>query len=140
MRPSSPLLDSVRDHFDGQEQLAKDFTRAFANLDGIFPEETKTRSTTAISKVGEKIKKSSFRSKKKPPALHLQALKRDEMAESFDSTYKKDTTFTGLEQKLDCGSTDNLTMHLFDVTFMVGQGKIKTKLFGVRAILGVRSR
>jgi len=30
--------------------------------------------------------------------------------------------------------------HLFDVAFNVGQGKNKTKLYGVRAILGVRSR
>ena len=29
MRPSSPLLDSVRDMFEGQDQLAKDFTKAF---------------------------------------------------------------------------------------------------------------
>jgi hypothetical protein len=29
---------------------------------------------------------------------------------------------------------------LFDVSFNVGQGKNKTKLYGVRAILGVRSR
>ena len=29
---------------------------------------------------------------------------------------------------------------LFDITFLVGQGKVKAKLFGVRAILGVRSR
>ncbi|XP_076321316.1 uncharacterized protein LOC143230902 [Tachypleus tridentatus] len=29
MRPSSPLLDSVRDSFEGHEQLAKDFTKAF---------------------------------------------------------------------------------------------------------------
>ncbi|XP_076350365.1 uncharacterized protein LOC143246977 isoform X2 [Tachypleus tridentatus] len=28
-RPSSPLLDSVRDSFEGHEQLAKDFTNAF---------------------------------------------------------------------------------------------------------------
>lgn len=31
-------------------------------------------------------------------------------------------------------------MTLFDVFFLVGQGKQKQKLFGVRAILGVRSR
>ena len=29
---------------------------------------------------------------------------------------------------------------LFDVTFLVGQGRAKKKLWGVRAILGVRSR
>ncbi|RWS06809.1 rap GTPase-activating-like protein [Dinothrombium tinctorium] len=29
MRPSSPLLDSVRDLFEGYDQLAKDFTNAF---------------------------------------------------------------------------------------------------------------
>lgn len=31
MRPSSPLLDSVRDQFEDYDQLAKDFTRAFLN-------------------------------------------------------------------------------------------------------------
>ena len=70
MRPSSPLLDSVRDLFEGQDQLAKDFTKAF--------------------------------------------------------TLPKD------------GSEP--LPNLFDVTFSVGQGKAKTKLYGVRAILGVRSR
>ncbi|TRY78649.1 hypothetical protein TCAL_06617 [Tigriopus californicus] len=30
--------------------------------------------------------------------------------------------------------------NLFDITFLVGQGKNKSKLYGVRAILGVRSR
>ena len=29
MRPSSPLLDSVRDQFEGQDQMARDFSRAF---------------------------------------------------------------------------------------------------------------
>ena len=28
----------------------------------------------------------------------------------------------------------------FDITFIVGQGKVKTKLKGVRALMGVRSR
>ena len=68
MRPSSPLLDSVRDLFEGHDQLAKDFTRAFHNSENQFK---------------------------------------------------------------------NM---LYDVTFIVGTGKDKTKLFGVRAILGVRSR
>lgn len=31
MRPSSPLLDSVRDQFEDYDQLAKDFTRMFLN-------------------------------------------------------------------------------------------------------------
>ncbi|XP_075233852.1 rap GTPase activating protein radish [Lycorma delicatula] len=31
MRPSSPLLDSVRDRFEDYDQLAKDFTRVFLN-------------------------------------------------------------------------------------------------------------
>lgn len=31
MRPSSPLLDSVRDQFEDHDQLAKDFTRVFLN-------------------------------------------------------------------------------------------------------------
>ena len=66
MRPSSPLLDSVRDQFEGYDQLAKDFSKVFLNVDG--------------------------------PTL------------------------------------------LFDVSFQVGQGKNKIKLYGVRAILGVRSR
>ncbi|KAI9559117.1 hypothetical protein GHT06_015906 [Daphnia sinensis] len=66
MRPSSPLLDSVRDQFEGYDQLAKDFAKVFLNTD--------------------------------PPSI------------------------------------------LFDVSFLVGQGKTKMKLYGVRAILGVRSR
>ena len=73
MRPSSPLLDSVRDLFEGQDQLAKDFTRAFQY-----------------------------------PPMH--------------------------------GYSAKMTSSIFDVTFMVGTGKNKTKLSGVRAILGVRSR
>ena len=70
MRPSSPLLDSVRDLFEGQDQLARDFTKAFQ-----YPKDGRD-----------------------PP------------------------------------------VYTFDVIFIVGQGKFKTKLFGVRAILGVRSR
>ncbi|KAL7032951.1 hypothetical protein ACKWTF_007435 [Chironomus riparius] len=33
MRPSSPLLDSVRDQFEDYDQLAKDFTRVFLNTE-----------------------------------------------------------------------------------------------------------
>ena len=66
MRPSSPLLDSVRDQFEGYEQLAKDFSKVFINT--------------------------------QPPTM------------------------------------------LFDISFLVGQGKQRHKLYGVRAILGVRSR
>uniref|UniRef100_A0A182IQ02 Uncharacterized protein n=1 Tax=Anopheles atroparvus TaxID=41427 RepID=A0A182IQ02_ANOAO len=33
MRPSSPLLDSVRDQFEDYDQLAKDFTRVFLNCE-----------------------------------------------------------------------------------------------------------
>ena len=29
MRPSSPLLDSVRDLFEGHDQMARDFAKAF---------------------------------------------------------------------------------------------------------------
>ncbi|XP_024085249.1 uncharacterized protein LOC106662692, partial [Cimex lectularius] len=71
MRPSSPLLDSVRDRFEDYDQLAKDFTKVFLN------------------------------------------------------------------------SEPNVTTNanLFDVVFLVGQNKQKqSKLIGVRAILGVRSR
>ena len=70
MRPSSPLLDSVRDNFEDYDSLAKDFTKVFLN------------SETNIS----------------------------------------------------------INSNLFDVTFLVGQSKQKTKFIGVRAILGVRSR
>lgn len=70
MRPSSPLLDSVRDQFEDYDQLAKDFTRVFLNIE--------------------------------PSCLQ--------------------------------------NSQLFDVVFMVGQSKQKTRLIGVRAILGVRSR
>ena len=139
MRPSSPLLDSVRDLFEGQEQLAKDFTKGFAHFDGKFPEETKSKTTSAMSKMGEKIRNSSFRSKKTTPNPNLQALKKFEV-ESFDSPCKKDTSISNLTKKLDLGSSESLIMNLFDVTFLVGQGKTKTRLFGVRAILGVRSR
>lgn len=38
------------------------------------------------------------------------------------------------------GSNPPPNLGLFDITFVVGQGKNKTKLYGVRAILGVRSR
>jgi hypothetical protein len=70
MRPSSPLLDSVRDRFEDYDQLAKDFTKNFLN------------------------------------------------------------------------SEDNIATNalLFDIAFLVGQSKQKTKFLGVRAILGVRSR
>ena len=34
MRPSSPLLDSVRDMFEGYDQLAKDFSKSFLQEDG----------------------------------------------------------------------------------------------------------
>lgn len=33
MRPSSPLLDSVRDQFEDYDQIAKDFTRMFLNTE-----------------------------------------------------------------------------------------------------------
>ncbi|KAF6212504.1 hypothetical protein GE061_013027 [Apolygus lucorum] len=71
MRPSSPLLDSVRDRFEDYDQLAKDFSKVFLN------------------------------------------------------------------------SEPNITVNaaLFDVVFLVGQNKQKqSRLIGVRAILGVRSR
>lgn len=70
MRPSSPLLDSVRDQFEDYDQLAKDFTRVFLNIE--------------------------------PSCLQ--------------------------------------NSQLFDIVFLVGQSKQKTRLIGVRAILGVRSR
>ena len=80
MRPSSPLLDSVRDNFESREQLAEDFSRAFSNP-------TKPETELLSEENGKPI-----------------------------------------------------TTTLFDVSFNVGQGKNKTKLYGVRAILGVRSR
>lgn len=137
MRPSSPLLDSVRDLFEGQEQLAKDFTRSFAHFDGNFPDESKN--ITKISKLEQKLRKSSFRSKKNTATPNLQALRRFD-TESFDSLYKKDSTIAGIYRKIDFESSECLTLNFFDVTFNVGQGKTKTKLCGVRAILGVRSR
>lgn len=70
MRPSSPLLDSVRDQFEDYDQLAKDFTRVFLNIE--------------------------------PSCLQ--------------------------------------NAQLFDIVFMVGPSKQKTRFIGVRAILGVRSR
>ena len=74
MRPSSPLLDSVRDLFEGQDQMAKDFAKAFY----ISPE---------VTMLGL------------PPPTNV-----------------------------------------FDITFIVGNGRDRVKLYGVRAILGVRSR
>ena len=45
------------------------------------------------------------------------------------------------ETELVSGETGKpISTNLFDVSFNVGQGKNKTKLYGVRAILGVRSR
>lgn len=70
MRPSSPLLDSVRDRFEEYDQLAKDFAKVFSQDDANIA----------------------------------------------------------------------INAHLFDVIFLVGQSKQKSKLIGVRAILGVRSR
>uniref|UniRef100_T1JIJ7 Rap-GAP domain-containing protein n=1 Tax=Strigamia maritima TaxID=126957 RepID=T1JIJ7_STRMM len=35
MRPSSPLLDSMRDLFEGYDQLAKDFTRSFKDTNAF---------------------------------------------------------------------------------------------------------
>ncbi|KAK6621395.1 hypothetical protein RUM43_011701 [Polyplax serrata] len=70
MRPSSPLLDSVRDNFEDYDSLAKDFTKVFLNSEANI----------------------------------------------------------------------SVNANLFDVTFLVGQSKQKTKFIGVRAILGVRSR
>ena len=70
MRPSSPLLDSVKDLFEDDETLGKDFTKVFMNSEECL-------------KINQK---------------------------------------------------------LFDVTFLVGQSKEKEKVYGIRAILGVRSR
>ena len=92
MRPSSPLLDSVRDLFEGQEQLAKDFTRAF----GVIIED------------GQENLKRGRKEGKRSSSLPL--------------------------------NEQNLNSNLFDITFIVGQGKNKVRLNGVRAILGVRSR
>ena len=139
MRPSSPLLDSVRDLFEGHEQLAKDFTRAFAHFDGKFPEDRDSKNLSKMSKVEQKLRNSSFRVKKNKPTPNLQTFRRSD-TESFDSPYKKDTTLARMHKKIDFDSSESLTLNLFDVTFVVGQGKNKTKLFGVRAILGVRSR
>ena len=80
MRPSSPLLDSVRDLFEGHDQMARDFAKAFVFLQ----KPCKDLSKTALS--------------------------------------------------------SNKANSLFDVSFLVGQGKAKTRLYGVRSILGVRSR
>jgi hypothetical protein len=44
MRPSSPLLDSVRDQFEGQDQMAKAGENiAFFNLGINWEEETKVK-------------------------------------------------------------------------------------------------
>ena len=136
MRPSSPLLDSVRDLFEGQEDLAKDFTRAFTHFDGNFPDDS--NNITKVTKVEQRLKMSSFRTKKGIAATNLPALRRFE-TESLDSSYRKDNTTDGIQKKIDLESSKP-SSNLFDVTFVVGQGKVKTKLFGVRAILGVRSR
>ena len=102
MRPSSPLLDSVRDMFEGQDQLAKDFTKAFM---------------LTYTKNGNSTVSNFFLQKR-----------------AFCHIY---CTFFHLQ---DITVNSEHLAHLFDITFNVGQGKTKTKLLGIRAILGVRSR
>ena len=140
MRPSSPLLDSVRDLFEGQEQLAKDFTRAFSHFDNNLPEDNKQH--VKDNKPEQKHRNSSVKYKKdhKP---NLQTTFKRVDTESFDSSYKKDSPMTagGVNKKWDIESSELLPLNnLFDVTFIVGQGKNKTRLFGVRAMMAVRSR
>jgi hypothetical protein len=99
MRPSSPLLDSVRDLFEGQEQLARDFARAFQQ----YPVSAAVTPTSVVTSAIASLAAAS----------------------------------TGATPKT---AQSQQPLHLFDVTFLVGQGKNKVKLYGVRALLGVRSR
>ena len=98
MRPSSPLLDSVRDLFEGHDQMARDFAKAF-----VFSKE---------------FARTDF--------------------------YKTNKVNHFVWQPCDSVTPACLFVPqangLFDVCFLVGQGKAKTRLYGVRSILGVRSR
>ena len=94
------------------------------------------------NKFEQKHKNSSVKYKKdhKP---NLQTTFKRVDTESFDSSYKKYSPMTagGVNKKWDIESSESLPVNnLFDVTFIVGQGKNKTRLFGVRAMMAVRSR
>ena len=58
MRPSSPLLDSVRDQFEGQDQMARDFSRAFVKTNAEI--NTLFDVTFLVGDKGSKIKKKLF--------------------------------------------------------------------------------
>ena len=91
MRPSSPLLDSVRDQFEGQDQMARDFSKAFVRTHA-------------------------------------------EMNTLFDVTFV-------VGDKVDKGNLENLNVeNRFKSVEHFQACKSKKKLYGVRAILGVRSR
>ena len=91
MRPSSPLLDSVRDQFEGQDQMARDFSKAFVRTHA-------------------------------------------EMNTLFDVTFV-------VGDKVDKGNLENLNVENRQKSLEHFQAcKSKKKLYGVRAILGVRSR
>lgn len=99
MRPSSPLLDSVRDQFEGSNFF--------------FSIKKRTRLTGISSS---------------PPLFLMNFLDYDQLAKDFTRVFLNQET--SILQNA----------HLFDVVFLVGTQKQKTRLIGVRAILGVRSR
>ena len=117
MRPSSPLLDSVRDLFEGQEQLAKDFTRAFAHFDNNLPNGSKQH--VQDNKPEQKHRNSSVKYKKdhKP---NLQSTFKRVDTESFDSLYKKDSPMTagGVNKQSDTELSESLPLNnLFSLFF-----------------------
>lgn len=90
MRPSSPLLDSVRDQFEGEFHIQLE--------------------------------------KKSLITFHMSQIDYDQLAKDFTKVF------------LNIDPSCITNAHLFDVVFLVGQSKQKSRYVGVRAILGVRSR
>jgi len=90
MRPSSPLLDSVRDQFEGEFHI--------------------------------QLRKKSLNT------FHMSQIDYDQLAKDFTKVF------------LNIDPSCITNAHLFDVVFLVGQSKQKSRYVGVRAILGLRSR
>ena len=111
MRPSSPLLDSVRDQFEGNKSHMKnEFSLEFMWFRIFFF--------------------FSFPFSTCVPVYLAYPKKKD-----YDQLAKD---FTRVFLNLEPSCLTNA--HLFDVVFLVGQSKQKARFIGVRAILGVRSR
>jgi RAP1 GTPase activating protein 1 len=113
MRPSSPLLDSVRDQFEGKD----DDLRAQSSTG----RESLLRPGVVCCLL---------------PFHHLLFLLLSLLRLTDYDQLAKDFTrvFLNIEPSILSNG------HLFDVVFLVGQSKQKARFIGVRAILGVRSR